>query len=67
MARIQLTPTARFALIALRVYLLVMLVLILVKFVRLFTVTPDRSASAAIPTAPHQTAQLATTPVVPVQ
>jgi hypothetical protein len=36
MPRIKTTPTARIALILLRVYLIGMLILILVKFLRLF-------------------------------
>ncbi len=36
MARVKMTKTARFALIFLRVYLLVMLALILAKFLEVF-------------------------------
>jgi len=35
MPRIQLTPTAKFALYFLRIYLILMLILILVKFVKI--------------------------------
>jgi hypothetical protein len=37
MARIKTTPTVRFALWALRIYLLVLLILIGIKFVRVFS------------------------------
>lgn len=37
MPRIEMTPTVRFVLVFLRVYLLVLLVLITVKFVRTFS------------------------------
>ena len=37
MPRVKMTRTAKIALYALRVYLLVMLVLILVRFIRIFT------------------------------
>jgi hypothetical protein len=37
MARIKTTPTVRFALWALRIYLLILLILIGIKFVRVFS------------------------------
>ncbi len=37
MARVQMTRTTRIALFCLRIYLIVLLILILVKFIRTFT------------------------------
>ncbi|MGD0413028.1 MAG: hypothetical protein ABSC18_15160 [Verrucomicrobiota bacterium] len=46
MARIKTTPTVRFALWALRIYLLILLLLIGIKFVRVFSGSrkPDNAA-----------------------
>jgi len=48
MARIKTTRTVRFALWALRIYLLVLLILIGIKFVRVFSGShkPDKAASS---------------------
>ncbi len=45
MARIKLTPTAKMALWALRIYLLVLITLIAIKFVRVFSSTTDRQST----------------------
>ena len=63
MARIKTTPTFRFALWALRIYLLILLVLIGIKFARVFSSAhnqapkPRRSATVATnqPTAEAKT------------
>jgi hypothetical protein len=49
MARIKTTRTVRFALWALRIYLLILLILIGIKFVRVFSSShqPDHAASIA--------------------
>jgi hypothetical protein len=39
MRRVQMTSTVRFALYGLRIYLILLLVLIVVKFIRTFIVT----------------------------
>ena len=54
MARIKTTPTVRFALWALRIYLLILLLLIGIKFVRVFTSSEKRD-NAAPPAAPAST------------
>jgi len=57
MARIKTTPTVRFALWALRIYLLILLLLIGIKFVRVFSgsqkqdhATPSLPAAATVAT-----------------
>ena len=47
MARIKTTRTVRFALLALRIYLLILLLLIGIKFVRVFSTSqkPDKAAA----------------------
>jgi hypothetical protein len=49
MARIKTTRTVRFALWALRIYLLILLLLIGVKFVRVFSSSqkPDKAAASS--------------------
>ena len=51
MARIKTTRTVKIALWALRIYLLVLLTLIGVKFVRVFSSAQKPAAAAAAPTA----------------
>jgi hypothetical protein len=53
MPRIKMTPTVRIALWALRVYLLVLLTLIAIKFVRVFASTTDRRSPLPV----HSAAQ----------
>ncbi len=53
MARIRMTPTARVALWALRVYLLILLSLIGLKFVRGFRETRAREVAEARAPAPR--------------
>jgi hypothetical protein len=48
MPRIKITPTVRVALWALRVYLLVLLTLIAIKFLRVFSATTDRQPSVPV-------------------
>ncbi len=55
MPRVKTTPMVKFALYGLRVYLLVLLLLILVKFVRAFGHTP-------VPAATQTAAQSASQP-----
>jgi hypothetical protein len=50
MARINATPTVRFALWALRIYLLILLTLIGVKFARVFAHAQKTDAAAATST-----------------
>ena len=47
MARIKTTPMVRFALWALRIYLLILLVLIGIKFARVFSSSHQQQASDA--------------------
>ena len=47
MARIKTTPTVRVALWAIRIYLLILLTLIGVKFLRVFSHAPRQPGSAA--------------------
>jgi hypothetical protein len=54
MARIKTTRTVRFALWALRIYLLVLLILIGIKFVRVFS-SPHQQDNAAPSPAPAAT------------
>ena len=42
MARIKMTRTVRFALWALRIYLLILLTLIAIKFIRVFSAPTDQ-------------------------
>jgi len=51
MARIKTTPMVRFALWALRIYLLVLLILIGIKFVRVFSSSHNQDRAAASPAA----------------
>jgi hypothetical protein len=53
MPRIHTTPTVRAALWAIRIYLLILLTLIGVKFVRVFTHAPKPADSAAVAPAGH--------------
>jgi hypothetical protein len=53
MPRIKMTPTVSIALWVLRVYLLVLLTLIAIKFVRVFSSTTDRPSSLPV----HSAAQ----------
>jgi hypothetical protein len=53
MPRIKMTPTVRIALWALRIYLLVLLTLIAIKFLRVFSSTADRQPSLPV----HSAAQ----------
>ena len=48
MPRIKMTPMVRIALWALRVYLLVLLTLIAIKFLRVFSSTTDRPPSLPV-------------------
>jgi hypothetical protein len=63
MARIKTTPTVRFALWALRIYLLILLTLIGIKFVRVFSNSnkqesdPPSPATAAIAQTNQATAE----------
>jgi hypothetical protein len=45
MPRIKTTPTVKFALWALRIYLLVLLSLIVLKFTRVFSSSPKQSGA----------------------
>jgi Flp pilus assembly protein TadG len=47
MARIKTTPMVRFALWALRIYLLILLVLIGIKFARVFSSSHQQASDAA--------------------
>jgi hypothetical protein len=49
MARIKTTPTVRFALWALRIYLLILLILIGIKFVRVFSGSHKQDNAAPSP------------------
>jgi hypothetical protein len=49
MARIKTTPMVRFALWALRIYLLILLVLIGIKFARVFSSSHKQDSDAASP------------------
>jgi hypothetical protein len=49
MARIKTTPIVRFALWALRIYLLILLILIGVKFARVFSNSHKQEAAASSP------------------
>jgi Na+/proline symporter len=49
MARIKTTPMVRFALWALRIYLLILLVLIGIKFARVFSGSHKQDSDAASP------------------
>jgi hypothetical protein len=51
MARIKTTPMVRFALWALRIYLLILLTFIGVKFVRVFSHAPQQDNAGPIPAA----------------
>jgi hypothetical protein len=51
MARIKTTPTVRFALWALRIYLLILLTLIGIKFARVFSNSHKQDGNAASPVA----------------
>ena len=51
MARIKTTRTVRFALWALRIYLLVLLILIGIKFVRVFSSSQKQDHAASSPPA----------------
>ena len=51
MARIKTTPTVRFALWALRIYLLILLVLIGIKFARVFASSHPPNQADASPAA----------------
>ena len=53
MPRIKLTPTVKIALWALRVYLLVLITLIAIKFVRVFSAATDRQTPPATHSANH--------------
>jgi hypothetical protein len=53
MPRIKMTPMVRIALWALRVYLLVLLTLIAIKFLRVFSSTTDRQSSIPVHSAGH--------------
>jgi uncharacterized ion transporter superfamily protein YfcC len=53
MPRIKLTPTVKIALWALRIYLLILVTLIAIKFVRVFTSTIDKQP----PTSAHSAGQ----------
>jgi len=55
MARIKTTRTARFALWALRIYLLILLTLIGIKFVRVFSGSHKQDSDAASPAAAAST------------
>jgi hypothetical protein len=59
MARIKTTPMVRFALWALRIYLLILLVLIGVKFARVFSNSHKQDNAAASPAATLATNQFA--------
>lgn len=48
MARIETTAAVRFALYFLRIYLIVLLLLIVVKFLRLFPANPNPPKKAAV-------------------
>jgi hypothetical protein len=48
MARIETTPAVRFALYVLRIYLVILLLLIVVKFLRIFPLTPHPPRKAAV-------------------
>ncbi len=48
MARIETTPAVRFALYFLRIYLIILLLLILVKFLRIFPLSSHPPKKAAI-------------------
>ena len=61
MARIKTTPMVRFALWALRIYLLILLTLIGIKFARVFSGShPPASDTASAAAAPVTTAQAKT-------
>jgi hypothetical protein len=49
MARIKTTPTVRFALWALRIYLLILLTLIGIKFVRVFSSSHKQDSAGSSP------------------
>ncbi|MGA3267376.1 MAG: hypothetical protein ABSE16_11190 [Verrucomicrobiota bacterium] len=51
MARIKTTPTVRFALWALRIYLLILLTLIGIKFVRVFSNSNQQESDPSSPAA----------------
>jgi hypothetical protein len=59
MARIKTTPTVRFALWALRIYLLILLTLIGIKFVRVFSSSHNQDSAAS---SPATAATIATNP-----
>lgn len=48
MARIETTPAVRFALYLLRIYLIILLLLIVVKFLRIFPLTQHPPKKAAV-------------------
>jgi|PersoiStandDraft_1058852.scaffolds.fasta_scaffold120325_2 hypothetical protein len=54
MARIETTPVVKFALYFLRVYLIVLLLLVLVKFLRLFPSNPNPPKKAAVVVVQHE-------------
>jgi hypothetical protein len=55
MPRIKTTPTVRFALWALRIYLLILLMLIAIKFARVFSSSQKQDNAAADENRPGQT------------
>jgi hypothetical protein len=46
MPRIQTTPTVKVALYSLRIYLIILLTLILIKFIRIFSAKPTASSGS---------------------
>ncbi len=52
MPRIQMTPVARFSLYFLRAYLILLLLLILVKFIRVYSTRTHGNHAAPAATAP---------------